>query len=54
MGTVRIQLDQVVTGPGDGALVGATEGVARQRGPGASRDAIAEVADRDGLEGAQR
>jgi hypothetical protein len=38
----------------DGALVDVAEVVARQRGPGASRDAIAEVADRDGLEGAQR
>jgi hypothetical protein len=38
----------------DGTLVDVAEVVARQRGPGASRDAIAEVADRDGLEGAQR
>jgi hypothetical protein len=38
----------------DGVLVDVAEVVARQRGPGASRDAIAEVADRDGLEGAQR
>jgi hypothetical protein len=38
----------------DGALVDVAEVVARQRGPGASRDAIAEVADRDGLGGAQR
>ena len=38
----------------DGALVDVAEVVSRQRGPGASRDAIAEVADRDGLEGAQR
>jgi hypothetical protein len=36
VGAVRIPLDQVVAGPGDGALVGAAEVAARQRGPGAT------------------
>src|SRR4029450_10755055 len=45
-GAGRVPLDQVVAGPIDGALVDATEVVARQRGTGAGRHAIAHAAIR--------